>query len=358
MSKPARIGVIGTGWWATQHHIPALLAHPNTELVAIADTDTDKLKLAGETFGISDVFDDHRALLRSSLADGVVIATPHASHYRIARDALDAGLHVLVEKPMVLRSADAWDLVERAAAKGLHLLVGYTFQYTEHARTAHDLIRAGEIGDLQLVVGVFASVVRSFFEGRPEDYREVLFPFPVTTPRPDSYRDPAIAGGGQGQTQATHALGMALWVTGRRPVEAFAYMHDRGLGVDLIDAIAFRLEGDVLGTLAATGDLRPGQPQQQGWTYYGTEGLLIQDMSGGSLALHRNDGRDEIIPDLPEEQIYPAEAPAQALADLICGTGENRSPGSSAAHVVELLECAYRSAAEGRPVRVDELQSQ
>jgi predicted dehydrogenase len=351
----ARIGVVGTGWWATRHHIPALLEYPGAELVALADTDTDKLKAASERFAVPDVFDDHTALIRSGLVDGVVIATPHASHYEIARDVLDAGLHVLIEKPMVLTARHAWDLVERAEAQKRHLLVGYTFHYTDHAALAYDIVRSGKIGDLELITGVFSSIVRSFYEGRPEDYREVLFEFPVTPPRPDSYRDPAISGGGQGQTQATHALGMALWVTGLRPLEAFAYMARHGLDVDLVDAIAFRLDGDVIGTLASTGNLRPGQPQQQGWTYYGSKGYLVQDMTGGKLSLSTNDGHDEHFPDLAEEDIYPAHAPACALADLICGTGTNRSPGTSAAHVVALLEAAYRSAAQGRPVGIDEL---
>jgi predicted dehydrogenase len=353
MTTP-RIGVIGTGWWATQHHIPSLASYKGAELTCLADTDTGKLKVAAERFGVADVFADHRDLIDSGLAEGVVIATPHATHYPIARDALDAGLHVLLEKPMVLKATDAWDLVERADTRKLHLLVGYTFHYTEHARIAREVVSSGAIGDVQLLSGIFASIVRSFYEGAPEDYRDVMFRFPVTPPASDTYSDPAISGGGQGQTQVTHALGMALWVTGARPLECFAYTENHSLDVDLVDALAFRLEGNVVGTLASTGDLRPGQTQQQAWTYYGSEGFLTQDMVNGMLSLHRIDGREERFPDLAEDEIYPAEAPSRALADLIAGNGENRSPASSAAHVVELLECAYLSVALGRPVRTDE----
>jgi predicted dehydrogenase len=356
MSTP-RIGVVGTGWWATQHHIPSLATYAGAELTCLADSDTDKLKAAAERFGVTDVFGDHIDLIGSGLVDGVVVATPHSSHYAIARGALDAGLHVLVEKPMVLKATEAWDLVERADAGNLHLLVGYTFHYTEHARIAREIVRSGAIGDLKLVSGVFASIVQSFYAGDPEAYRGTLFPFPVTAPRPDTYSDPSISGGGQGQTQMTHALGMALWVTGANPLEGFAYMESHSLHVDLVDALAFRLDENVVGTLASTGTLQPGQPQQQGWTYYGTDGFLVQDMVGGRLSLHRNDGSDERFPDLREDETYPAEAPARALADLIAGSGDNRSPASSAAHVVELLECAYRSADLGRPVRVHELNA-
>lgn len=358
-NDPARIGVIGTGWWATQHHIPSLLAYEGARLTSLADTDANKLEAAAEHFGIDAIYTDHRDMLASGRVDGVVIATPHASHYPIARDALDAGVHVLLEKPMALHAPDARDLVERAAQRGLHILVGYTFHYTEHARLAHEIVRSGRIGTVQLVSGIFSSIVRSFFAGRPEDYRDILHPFRVTGPRTDSYSDPAICGGGQGQTQATHALGMALWVTGARPVEAFAYMESHSLDVDLVDAVTFRLDGGEIGTpigtLAATGNLRPGQRQQQGWTYFGSIGVLHQDMVGGRLSIQLHDAREESFRDLPDDQIYPGEAPARALADVISGVGENRSPGSSGAHVVELLECAYRSSSEGRAVRVEEL---
>jgi predicted dehydrogenase len=348
-----RIGVIGTGWWATQHHIPSLASYEGAELTCLADADPTKLDAASNAFGVSRTFGDHRALVGSGLVDGVVIATPHSSHYEIARDAIDAGLHVLIEKPMVLHAADAWDLVERAEAKNVHLIVGYTFHYTEHARICRELVSSGAIGELQLLSGVFASIVRSFYAGDPEDYRDALFAFGVTAPRPDTYSDPAISGGGQGQTQMTHALGMAMWVTGAKAESAFAYMENHSLGVDLVDAIAFRLRGGVVGTLAATGNLRPAQPQQQGWTYYGSEGFVVQDMVNGRLEVHTSDGRDEVFP--PLDDAYPAEAPVRALADLIAGRGENRSPGRSAAPVVELLECAYRSAELQRPVSVDEL---
>ena len=68
-------------------------------------------------FGVGRTFGDHRALLDSGEVDCVVVAVPHAYHYEIARDSLDAGVGVLVEKPMVLRAAEAWDLVARAETR-------------------------------------------------------------------------------------------------------------------------------------------------------------------------------------------------------------------------------------------------
>ena len=112
-----RVGVVGTGWWATQFHIPGLLAYEHCEVVALADRDPVNLERAAEAYGVRRTYSDHRALLDAGEVDCVVVAVPHAYHYEIARDTLDAGLGVLVEKPMVLRAAEAWDLVERSRAR-------------------------------------------------------------------------------------------------------------------------------------------------------------------------------------------------------------------------------------------------
>jgi predicted dehydrogenase len=350
--RKARIGVIGAGWWATQEHIPSLRTYEKADLVGIADPNAEKLRAAATHYEVDGIYEDYRDLLRK--VDGVVIAVPHAYHYEIARDALEAGVHVLVEKPMVLTATHAWDLVERAREKDLELMVGTTFQFTSHARRAREIVQSGGIGDLLYVSGLFASMVESFFRSRPGDYTSV-FEYPVTGPEPNTYSDPRIAGGGQGQTQISHAMGMVFWVTGRRATEAFAYMGNLDLQVDLVDAISYRLDNGAIGTMGAAGSLRPGQDQNQEFRYYGTKGQLRQDIIHGRADVYYNDGTSEVLPDLAEDDIYPAHLPSRTLADLVLGEGENLAPGRVAAHTVELLQAAYRSAESGMPVKIDEL---
>jgi predicted dehydrogenase len=325
-------------------------------VTCLADPDPERLRAASDRYGVATTFPSHRELLASGLVDGVVIAVPHAFHYEIARDALDSGIHVMVEKPMVLRASEAWDLVERAKAGGLHLVVGYTYHFTRHAARAREVISSGELGELLFVSGLFASMVESYYRGRPGDYLGV-FDFPLTGPHEKTYSDPALSGGGQGQTQITHAMGMVFWLTGARAVEVSAYMESRDLAVDLVDAISYRLDNGAIGTMGSTGSLRPGQPQQQELRYYGTEGFLLQELIHGKLSVHRNDGTSESPPDLEEDELYLAHATARCLVDLILGDGDNRAPAEPAAAVVEFLEAAYRSASDRRPVRVDELQA-
>ena len=347
------MGVVGAGWWATQHHIPSLKTYENAELVGIADVKPEKLAAAADYYDIQGTYDDHRDLLASGV-DGVVIAVQHAFHYEVARDALDAGVHVLVEKPMTLKAADAWDLVERAKSNGLHLMVGYTYQFTRHAQAARDIVQSGRIGELQLVSGVFTSWVESYLRGVPQDYAEA-FKYPATGPEPDSYSDPRISGGGQGVLQVTHPMGMVFWVTGRRAAEVFAFMESFELAVDLVDAFSYRFDNGAVGTMASTGGARPGQSLDQGFVYAGTKGLLRQEIIKGRLDVQYHDGTSEELPDLTEDELYPTHAPSRGLVDLILGEGENRAPGETGARVVEFLEAGYRSAASGRAVSIDSL---
>jgi predicted dehydrogenase len=352
MSK-VRVGVVGTGWWATQQHIPGLLAYEHCDVVALADRDPVSLARAAEAFGIDRTYGDHQALLEAGEVDCIVVSVPHAYHYEIARDSLDAGLGVLVEKPMVLRAAEAWDLVERSKERDLPLVVGYTFQFTRVAGRVGRAVRDGEIGELLLVAGLFASMMQSFYRSRPGDYADV-FRFPFTGPKEDTYSNPAISGGGQGQTQITHAMGMVMWATGARAVEVNARMANVGLEVDLVDAISYTLDNGAIGTMAAIGTIKPGQGEQLELRYYGSDGYVLQQPLSGTLTVQR-DGAPPEVAETPSDEIYPAHATARCLVDLVRGEGENRAPAGPAAATVEFLEAAYRSAQENRPIRIDEL---
>ena len=351
-----KIGVVGAGWWATEHHLPSLLGYDRAELVGIADVKPDKLQKAADFYEIPNRYPSHRQLLEVAGLQGVVISVQHAYHYEVARAALEAGVHVLVEKPMTLSASEAWELVRLADRKGLHLSVGYTFQHTRLAQQAQKLIQSGAIGEIRFISGIFSSMVESYFRGRPEDYRNV-FGFPVTPPETDTYRDPSLCGGGQGHTQITHAMGMVFWVTQLRATEVFAFMENFGLEVDLADAVSYRLENQAVGTMGAVGSLRPNQPQDEGFLYFGSDGYIRQDFIRGILQVHYNNGTMEEFPQMTEDEIYPAHAPSRNLVDQILGAAPNLAPGKWAAYTVEFLEAAYQSASTGQSVRIDSLTS-
>lgn len=346
------MGVIGTGWWATQFHLPSLMSNSRAEVTALADPSPQRLQKAAQHFGIKASFTDANALFTSGLVDAVIIATPHATHYELAKGALEQNLHVLCEKPFVLESKQGYDLLRIARERSLHLMVGYTYQFTRHAQVARDMVRQGKIGDLLFVSGLFASMVEAYYRGKPAEY-ETVFQFPVTGPDSRTYSDPKLSGGGQAQTQITHAMNMVLWVTGRRAAEVHAYMHSQGLAVDLVDAISYRFDNGAIGTMGSTGSLRAGQPSQQEFRYYGTKGYILQEIIQGKLTFCGNDGTVESLPDLTADELYPAGAVSASFIDLIRGVGENPADARTAVATVEFLEAAYRSAAAGMPVAIE-----
>lgn len=306
-----RLGVVGTGWWARFAHLPAIAADPELELAGVCDGDP------AELYGTASL-------------DGVVIATPNASHYRLARSALEAGLHVLVEKPMATTAAQAWELVEAAGRAGLHLSVGYTAQYTPAAFRVRRAVQE-EIGELVCVNGDFSSSMMELF----------------ATP---TYGDPALAGGGQSHSQLTHLAGALTWATGQQVAEVFAYVDNRSLAVDVVNALTFRLSGGALGAVSSTGTVPAGLATRQRLRYYGSAGMVEHDLQYGTAVLHRLDGSQVRLAPDPSDLPWPRFAPVQAFGALIAGRGANHAPGAAAAAAVALIEAAHLSAATRLPV--------
>ena len=343
-----RIGVIGTGRWAVQHHIPALLANPRARLVALADANPTRLAQARDRFGVERVFTAADGLCASGLVDGVVVAVPNASHYGVARRSLDAGLHLLVEKPMTLDPAQAWDLVARARTAGLHLVVGYPFHFSRSVNQARALVATGALGRLHLASGLFSSPRAHLYRRRRSNGVAS-----ITEPDPGTYSDPAISGGGQGQTEATHALANLLHVTGLDVDRVSAHMRRLDFPVDVIDVLALEFTNGGLGTLASIGTVGGRYPLQREFRYYGDHGVLLQDLATGAVRGHAGDGlRFDIGPVRPEE-LYPTHAPSACLVDLMTGGHDNPAPAELGARVVACLAAAYESARRGgQPVAV------
>jgi predicted dehydrogenase len=357
LTTRARIGVIGTGWWATYAHLPALLADPRAEVAAIADPSSERLAQAAEHFGIRHGYADYRAMLDAGDLDGVIIATPHNTHFSIARDVLSHGLPLLLEKPMVLHAREARELVQLADERHTPLIVGYPYHFTEQHAALRERIAGGALGTLQLTHALFASMVLEYLRGNPQAYADA-FKWDVTGPQPATYSQAAIAGGGHGHLQITHSAALLLWLADLRPREVSAFMQSSGLAVDVCDAISVRFEGGAIGTLAGTAGIPTRQQahSQLELRLYGTEGYVWLDPMAGTCSIFYNDGGSETLGEVPPDRRYPMDTTSRHLVDIILDPRiTNQSPGEVGARTVELLEAAYRSAAEGRIINVDEL---
>jgi len=348
--RKARIALVGTGWWATYTHLPALAGRPDVELVALANRGAEKLRLAAEAFPAHSTYTDYREMLDREALDGVVVATSHTAHYEITKAALEHDCHVLVEKPLVLKTYEARELIETAQRRGKAIVMSYPWGYTAHVRRAREVALGGELGEVQLLSSLFTSFAYETYRGDPETLDRIfdgtVFAAPVVRPRYDANTSTAL-GGGQGYCQLTHSAALAFWITGLCARQVSAYMECLDVTVDVVDAISVRLSNGALGVLASTGNLQPGDRGQHTLWVYGSRGYLILDLIAGTLLIHRTDAAMEALPPLPPDERYPRFAPTHNFVDVILGRAENLAPGEIGRTAVSFLDAAYRSAARG-----------
>ena len=354
MANKARIGIIGTGWWATTAHFPSIMAHPKAELVAAADVRPDILGKAADKYGVANTYTDYREMLDKEELDGVVVAVWHAEHYAVARGCLESGLHVMLEKPMVLRAAHARELVDLAQRNKRELIIGYPWHFTHHTLRAREVVQSGELGKVLFVNSIFASAVLQFLRGDDQTYR-AMFEYPVVGPG-DVYADLEKSGGGQGHLQVTHSAALALFITGLKPLSTTALMENLDVNTDVVDAMAVRLDNGALATVGSIGTVRPGDGDILTTQIVCEDGQVALDSIGGTGSIRHRDHSLETFEPLAAEAIYPMQVTAANLVDVINGDAANGSPAEVGWRVVELLDSAYRSvAAAGRPINVEEL---
>jgi len=355
MPDKARIAVIGTGWWATTAHLPTLQAHPNAEIVAIADLRSDVLEKAAAKHEVKKTYTDYREMLEKEDLDGAVVAVYHSAHHEIARTCLEHDLHILLEKPMVLTAPHARELSELASARGRELIMGYPWHYTPHTLRARQILHAGELGTIRCINSIFASMVIHFMRGDDSRYQSV-FNYPVVGPG-DVYNDPERSGQGQGHLQVTHSAGLLFFMTGLKPVRIAAMMENMGLVADVVDSITVRMDNGALATVASTGIMRPGDTDHLETRIFCDEGWVDIDSLAGTLQIRHADQALERPPPLQAaEQIYPMHMPSTNLVQVVRGEAANGSPAEVGWRTVEFLDAAYRSAAqEGQPVDVASL---
>lgn len=169
------IGVIGAGYWGPKH-VRAFGEARNARVVMVADLNVERLAdIRRLHSSVVCTTTDYGDLLRSPSVDAVVVATPVSTHAGIVREALLAGKHVLVEKPIACSSEEAGELADLADAAGLTLMVGHTFLYHPAVRALRDLIQSGELGDIYYVhsqrlnLGLFQRDIDVIWDLAPHD---------------------------------------------------------------------------------------------------------------------------------------------------------------------------------------------
>src|SRR5580693_2234238 len=146
-TKELRVAVVGAGRWSERAHIPGWQRDPRVEVVAVVDTDAGVAKRAAERFGVARAETSYRAVLDDPSVDVVDVVTGNEAHFEISWAALEAGKHVLCEKPVHRDARQTKRAAELAASKGLKTKLGFTFRYAPAVLFAKDLIDQGLVGD-------------------------------------------------------------------------------------------------------------------------------------------------------------------------------------------------------------------
>ena len=148
-----RMGVVGCGSIAEIAHLPSITQRKEAKLVAVCDVDDDQAKAAAAKWGAEKHFTDYRAMFERANLDGVVIAAPNNLHRNIAIAAAQAGVHVVVEKPLAVTNTEAWDIVNACNEAGVKLMVGCDRRFWTHNQWTKELIEEGIIGKLLMSRG-------------------------------------------------------------------------------------------------------------------------------------------------------------------------------------------------------------
>jgi predicted dehydrogenase len=146
MTEQVRVGLVGTSWWADLMFLPSLKSHSRAEIVAICGRNRNRAEELAQKYGICQVFTDYQEMIEQGNLQALVVATPDDLHYPITMKALEAGLHVLCEKPLALNADQAKAMYEKAEAMGVKHMVLFTWRWLPHFQYLRRLLEAGYIG--------------------------------------------------------------------------------------------------------------------------------------------------------------------------------------------------------------------
>ena len=349
IQKTARIAVVGAGWWACEHHIPHVRQNPHAELVSACRLGAADLERVRAHFDLPHVTENHLEVYGRQ-PDGVIVASPHVSHFEHAAAALGRGCHVLVEKPMATDTGQARELARLAVDSGRTLMTPYGLNHTPYMEQAADWVRAGRIGAVRQVVLHMSSALLDLFGGEPMLETEGH----LYRPPPSTWADPGRAGG-YGWGQLSHALAALFFVTDLEPESVHAAVRRSKTGVDDCDAAVLRFEHGAIGTLSGAAGLPKHGAPQLDLRVFGEDGMLLVDVEEGRerVAVQRFDGSGDERRMSPGEGFgsYTTREAVDRFIEVCRGVpARNCGDHRVGLRTVQVLEALHASAQTGETV--------
>jgi len=305
------------------------------EVAALCDLNTDITKAFAErhfagTPHTPAQYGDVGKMFAESNLDCVFIVTPHALHYEQACQALDANVHMLVEKPMVTNVRDGYDLRERVQANDRKFIIGYNSPCTPALGLLRKMIDGERFGKLQMVIGY---LTQNWMRGTTGTWRQ----------------KPEISGGGQAYDSGAHLFCSLVWSVASSPATVSATIETYGCDVDVNSIMNIRFENDVLASIAVNGN-SAGMGADMSFIF--DQGRVRIDPWFGTR-IQAWDGRGPV--DLGDEISGEAVTPTRHIIDVIQGKSEPTTTPDNGVHQSELMDAIYESAKLGRTVGLAEV---
>ncbi|MCB9726960.1 MAG: Gfo/Idh/MocA family oxidoreductase [Deltaproteobacteria bacterium] len=333
MSGRIRCAIAGYGYIANAH-AKAIAACPDTELVAIVGRDESKRRAFAAQYGAAHAVADSAELAALDGVDAVVIALPNSLHAPVAIEQMQAGRHVLVEKPMAMNAAQAREMAAVARATGRRLLVGHQWRFDREARWLRAHVDAGDLGEVVKTKGYGIHV-----NWGPSGW----------------FVDPALAGGGALVDMGVHAIDTVRYLLGDpEPVSVYARLgtHFGSYAVDDLGVVVIEWEGGAV-SIVESGWWNPWMDGPEASTQlFGTRGYgrlfptgltRVEDWKPKAETVSFEARADHC-----DQHTYDGQVAEWARAIL-----EDREPEPGPEHgltVMRICDAAYLSAREGRVV--------
>lgn len=270
------------------------------------------------------VFSDPARMYAVAKPNAVTIVTPHTLHFEHGAQALEAGCHVLMEKPMVTESSQAHQLAQKAKESGKIVVVGYNTPCTPRFRYVRDAIRSGELGKLETVTGW---QTQNWAKGTVGSWRQ----------------KPELSGGGQMYDSGAHMFNSLVWSV-EAPIEAvFAFVDNLGYPVDINGTVNIRFQNGVMATMTISGNC---PASGAGMVYTFDNGRIEVDGWNGSF-LRVWKGNEPIEPVLKGE----SGTPNDNFIEAILGRAEPLTSPLNGVIQSELMDAIYQSAQTGALAR-------
>ena len=329
-----KVALLGCGG-IQRKHASAFVDRGDSRIVAMCDVSEEALDLFIERMGDRGPalreaarYTDAASMYRGEQGetpDAVSICTPHTQHFEQGMRALEAGCHVLMEKPMVTAAGEAYRLAEAVERSGKVFVVGYNTPCSREFALLRKLIRGGELGRLQMFAGYLS---QGWMKGTTGKWRQ----------------QPELSGGGMAYDSGAHILNSVCWSVESDIEAVHAFVSNEGTPVDINASINVRFENGVTASVAIGGDC----PAAGAFGAYLFEDGKVEIDPWNASFMRVWRGKEQQA-DLHLEG-HPTH-PADNLLDAIAGRDEVRAGVRSGIIHSELMDAIYESARTGGVAR-------